>query len=453
VKRNSKPRPATLLLALWGIFARQGLWGQEQRIPGPGDFGATLEISGREGSLMILELPETVYRRAERQDLGDLRVFDSDGAPVPFLIVPPAPVQYTPPPLELPFFIWKENAPPREADIEINAAGTVIRITGSGISGTAETGTASGEREGPESYILDLHELFPVPASLSLNFEEGNFSCQAELFFARKLGDWRGAGVQPLARYSSSDGSRVERTVLELPEAESSYLLISIRGNAPRLKTVTAEFKSIEMPGKIRESRVQGRLSENNREAFFDAGAFYPLRSVDFTPGGPDFLNVEISSRFRENESWHYETSGLLYMFTSEGRVHRNKPFTLVSPAPFWRLVLRGEVSFASPPELILQWEAKELVFLGKGRGPWTLAYGNANIGPPPDTLASGAIQGELFEAWVSGEEQYRGRQGETAPKTDYQPWLLWGSLAASALVLTGLAVYTGRSMLKQKEK
>ncbi|MDR2662566.1 MAG: DUF3999 domain-containing protein [Treponema sp.] len=457
IKPNAFSRRfAALLLGLCAAAAP--LSAEEQRVPGPGDFGATLEISVREGgpapegSLMVLEVPETVYRRAERRDLGDLRVFDAKGVPVPFLIRPVPPVRYTPPPQELPFFVWKESGPPREADIEINAAGAVIRISGANAR-SGDAGTPPGTTP-PESYILELRELPYVPVRLILDFEEGNFSSPAELFFAEKLGQWRGAGVQTLARYLSSGGGRVEQKVLELRGAEDSYLLISIRGSAPGLKSITAEFETLTLPGKISESRVQGRLAENRREALFDAGAFYPLRSVDFALSGPDFLNVEISSRFSESEDWRYETSGLLYMFTNEGRARRNKPFALSSTAPFWRLSLSGEVPFASPPELILSWEARELIFLARGGGPWTLAYGNADIGPSPDLLSPEAIQGELVEASVSGAEQYRGRQGTGIPRERaYQPWLLWGSLVASVLVLTGLAVYIGWSMRKMSSK
>jgi hypothetical protein len=438
-------------LVLCALAAPGVLSGEEQRIPGPEDFSAVLEISAKEGgpggSLMALELPETVYRRAERRDLGDLRVFDAEGVAVPFLIRPVPPVHHTPPPLELPFFVWTESIPPREADIEINAAGAVIRISG-------ERTEKSGNPQGPpESYLLDLRELPYVPVRLSLDFEEGNFSSPAELFFAEKLGQWSGAGVQTLARYLSSGGGRVEQKVLELPDAENNYLLISLKGNTPGLKSITAEFKTLLLPGKIRESRVQGRLAEKGREALFDSDAFYPVRSVDFALSGPDFLNVEISSRFPESENWRYETKGLLYMFINEGRIHRNKPFALSSPAPFWRLSLQGEVPFASPPELILSWEARELVFLGRGSGPWILACGNAGVGPSPDMLDPGAIQGELAEASVSGAEQYRGIQGTPPQETNYQPWILWGSLVTSALVLTGLALYIGRSMQKQKQK
>jgi hypothetical protein len=442
--RRFSPRLAAFLLGLYAIAAPRAFSDEEQRVPGPDDFAAALAISGREG-LMILELPETVYRRAERRDLGDMRVFDSSGVPVPFLIRSAPPVRYTPPPLELPFFVWKEAAPPQEADIEINAAGAVIRISG---ANAALPGT-----ELPESYILDLREVPHVPVRLNLDFEEGNFSSPAELFFARKLGEWRSAGTRTLARYGSSGGGQVEQKVLELSGVEDSYLLISLRGNAPGLKTITAEFETFTIPDRIRESRVQGRLSEKGREALFDAGGFYPLRSVDFVLGGPDFLNVEISSRFSENESWRHETNGLLYMFTNEERMHRNKPFALVSQAPFWRLSLRGEVPFSSPPELILSWEAQDLIFLGRGGGPWTLAYGNAGIGPSPDTLAPEAIQGELFEASVTGEERYQplntGSFGDKPPR-ETQPWILWGSLIGSVLVLTGLAIHVGRSMRKQ---
>ncbi|MDR3193226.1 MAG: DUF3999 domain-containing protein, partial [Treponema sp.] len=35
------------------------------------------------------------------------------------------------------------------------------------------------------------------------------------------------------------------------------------------------------------------------------------------------------------------------------------------------------------PPACTIQWDPRELVFLGRGEGPWTLAWGNGDWGPP----------------------------------------------------------------------
>jgi hypothetical protein len=123
----------------------------QDKLPKPADFAGEITLDGEGGRLLKIELPEAVFRGLRRSDLGDIRVFDADGAAVPFLTRPVPGALETPPPREIPFFPWKEEAGrtlPETADIELDAAGTVLRVK--------SRNAAQLERQ---AYLLDLSGL------------------------------------------------------------------------------------------------------------------------------------------------------------------------------------------------------------------------------------------------------------------------------------------------------
>ena len=76
-------------------------------------FGMPLEIDGRE-ALYEVEIPASVYQGVARRDLGDLRVFNADGEPVPFALEPRPPQQKEkPPPVAVKVFpaLWRAGRP------------------------------------------------------------------------------------------------------------------------------------------------------------------------------------------------------------------------------------------------------------------------------------------------------------------------------------------------------
>ena len=132
----------------------------------PDNFEGQMTISGKEGEFMYIELPENIYKRAQRSDLGDIRVFDSNGLLVPFELRKPLRKTYTPPAVAVPFFKWvpeNENNLPNNTNIEIDAAGAVIKVSNS-----------LNKATNTYSILVDLSELAFKPVSLFLDIGEKN---------------------------------------------------------------------------------------------------------------------------------------------------------------------------------------------------------------------------------------------------------------------------------------
>jgi hypothetical protein len=304
---------------------------------------------------------------------------------------------------------------------------------------------AARPAELPErSIILDLKELSYAPSRLRFELASGDFNSAVELRGSEDLTVWKSLGRQTLARY----GASLEQLVLELPAA-SAYLLIRPEKPLPEILSLSAEFNTISLPEKIRESRFPPR--GGGRELVYDTGGFYPLCSIDLLLSEADFYDVRIESRSYEDEPWRYESSGPVYRFNEHDTARRNRAFELDRPARYWRVSASGEAPFTSAPALVLRWEPRELIFLGRGRGPWTLACGNRDFEPVQGMLSLSG--GETLSAAEAGGLRYTQRQTTLKKNSLYQVWILWGSLIFSALVLTALALYIARSMNKQKER
>jgi hypothetical protein len=91
----------------------------------------------------------------------------------------------------------------------------------------------------------------------------------------------------------------------------------------------------------------------------------------------------------------------------------------------------------------------RELIFLALGKGPWTLAYGNAGIGPPDGGLPQ--LEGgdaELLPALPTGLAAYEMRPGVRIKEgPGFGPWILWGILVLAVMLLSFLAFVIARSM------
>jgi hypothetical protein len=416
------------------------------------DFAGQMTLSASEGELMYLELPEDVYRHVERSDLGDIRLFDSGGTPVPFEIRRPPGIRYTPPPAGIPFFPWTPgdgNSPPKQADIEINAAGAVIKLN---------TGSAApGKTQKPLSFLVDLSELPFPPLSLSLEMGEGDeqFNSSVTLQYSGDLADWRlFEKAQTIARYGT--GAAGNKNILVLPEAETPYIMLSFGETAPPLRKVMANFKTITRPETVKESLFPGTKSEDGFLVSYAPGGYFPIIGIDFLLSQADSLRVEIKNRFSEDLPWETWARGNLYRFKADtsaaskaerSAIRKNKAWEGTSRAPYWLLRAEGGLPFASVPEMLLIWEPYQVVFLARGTGPWILAYGNRDYGPVSDSWLTPARDQKLLPASVTGGERYTPRTPETAAQRDYRQWILWGVLILAVIILSGLAWLMAKSM------
>jgi hypothetical protein len=395
-----------------------------------GEFAGRIVLDGREGRLLSFEIPEAVYRGLERADMADMRIFDAEGFPVPFTVRPVPGAVFIPPPRDVPFFVWEEEngALPAGTDIVIDTSGTVVRVNSRG------GGTAGG---GPV-YLLDCSAFGYAPSSLVLSLEDGsNYNSAVRLFSGTEdLSRWQESGRrQIIARYGNSD---VNRNTVLVPETGARYVLLKFETPVPPLLGVTAYFDEVQAPPPRMERIAAGTFRDERRRVIdYDTGGFYPVVSVNFILPEADSIEALLRNRDKNGE-WRNAGRMTLFRFSGEDGERTHEPMDISSSAPYWELESLS-FPFAKAPEGVFFWEAREIVFPGRGKGPWTLAFGNAGAGPPESFTVPA---GTAAERAAAGEFVYReGGKGSPPPRR-FGEFLLWGILGVAAIILTGLACY-----------
>jgi hypothetical protein len=443
-KKGARFFPA-LVLCLAPVLA-----GQEARVPKLEDFAGTLVVTGTPGGLLGLEIPEAVYQGIERPDRGDIRVFDEMGLAVPLVIRRAPGITVNPPPEAVPFFRWEPEdggALPGGTDITINAEGAVLNIKSRGLSPSAAP-----------AWLLDLSGLSYAPTALQLTLgREGEvYHTGVRVYASADLARWRELEKrQTLAWFG---GNTAGRESLELPPGEKRYLLLKFdRPNLPP-RTISAVFEPVEIPPITREKTMAGTWQGKGRRiAGYAIGGFYPLTAIDFLLREADSIEVRVKNRFAPEDDWSFVARATLFRISGGGETRTSEALDINTAAPYWELEAAGEPAFLSLPDCTIRWAVYELVFLGRGAGPWTIAWGNGDYGPQGEgslnlaEFSTGAGGPEIETARPLGEPSYRPRpQAATSRRGgNWGQFLLWAVLILAVVFLSGLALYIAKSMKK----
>jgi hypothetical protein len=365
---------------------------------------------------------------------------------VPFVIRRAPAITLNPPPEEVPFFPWEQEhdaALPAGTDIVINAEGAVVNIKSRSLRPSAAP-----------AYILDLSGFSPAPSSLKITLgKEGEFYITTVLIYSSAdLAKWTEYQKRQTLAWFGSGG--VSRESLELPRENYRYLLLKFdRPNLPP-RNITALFEAREIPPPSREKTIAGEWrGKDRRIAAYAVGGFYPLTAIDFPLPEADSIEVRIKNRFTEEDEWSLAARTNLFRISGgAGEILTSKALDINTSAPFWELEAAGDLAFSSLPGCAIRWAVYELVFLGRGEGPWTLAWGNGDYGPQ----GAGALKlpgdgdkaPKIETVRPLGEPVYTPR-----PRTAPSRWgqlILWSILILAAVFLSGLALYIAKSMKKE---
>jgi hypothetical protein len=209
-----------------------------------------------------------------------------------------------------------------------------------------------------------------------------------------------------------------------------------------------ARFDPAPVSAEIREKSIQGGISGDGKTVSYHTGGFYPAFEIDFILPAPDSLEVTIWSRRSEDEDWNSRGRETIFRYNSPGgEIQKNSPFAISGAGPFWEIRSAGERSFTVAPEMVVRWKMRELIFLALGKGPWTLAYGNAAFGPPAEGLPRLEQAAELLPALPTGTARYEPRPQKPMEERSFGAWILWGVLILAAALLSFLAFVIARSM------
>ncbi len=422
-------------------------------VPVPQDFafGFTVE-SEVQGAIFELEVPDAIYRRVTRRDLGDIRVFNSEDQIVPHALrLPGTEPREVPAPVEVPFF-------PLYMRDDQDTSGQMLRIITDEkgtIVDTATTVYSSGEAGRIFAYLLDTSGLEHSPARLRLAWEQpedSGFAVTIGVTYSDDLSHWHNlVSTVTLADLQSGEDVLVHNEI-ELPERKARYLRITWPEalRAINLTDVRASFSATGQSPPRRWLTVPGVPDKDDPRAFeYDTGGHWPVdrARMEFAQSNV-VLNAVLMSRSGQETNWNPRYRGIFYALKYQGTALESEPAVFVTTSDRnWRFKLEDKERYfaATPPTLLLSWVPHVLTFVAQGTPPYTVAFGSARIAAaarPVDELLRSIDEeqekGLIVKAKASSIFTLGGETKLEPPATPF-PWktfILWSVLLAGVAML-----------------
>jgi hypothetical protein len=398
------------------------------------------------------EIPPEVYLKSVQPGLRDLQIFNGKGEPVPFAIEqPPVPPRAHAAGTAVPLFPLRNDSP-----AALSALRVAIDTHGSAIS----VQTNGNDQAGNESlcYVLDGRAVQSPISAIQLHWpgDAADFAGRVSVESAETLGIWHLVAVAaPIANLHANGAELIEDRV-ELPATRAQFFRLSWNGKPPPFQLTSVAVEVTDASDRIaRASLIVGAAPGKSKpgEFQFDLRATPPTDRLNLVlPELNTVIDAEILSRADPKDPWQQITKGGFYRLqSSDGELRNGAAKIDLTPWRYWLVrVLRPVASESSgAPRLEVQWRASEVLFLARGAGPYTMAYGSSatmgaaaplaslpnSVAPEPATLGSPAILG-----------------GESRLKTSFASYgwrngILWTTLLAALAALAWMAFRLTREL------
>lgn len=428
------------------------------------DFAYGIRVELPAGTaIAAMDLPEQVYRSAYRSDLGDMRVFNAAGEPVPHMIRYARTRDADPPWRPLAFFPVSAP-PPSEAGgyrvhVHTGPDGAIVQI---------DPQMTPSPSQAVRTYLIDLSPLRRSLARLRLEWpkQDKNWMATVGIDASDDLASW--TPVQPRATVADIryGGRRLLRNVIELDRTAKRYL----------------RLRQLDSGSAIRPIRILGRIYPEGRKAiramrkvegrplsdspgvfeYRTAGAF-PVDRVNLIFNQANSMaEALIESRGDARGSWKKRVQGLFYRIDLDGTSLISDPLPVAMTMDRdWRLTVDDPESTIgrSTPLLEISYRPHDLFFIARGRGPFTIAFGSARAMPLKVNVAAlfegiGRRHEQGIERWVTPEKAkiVLGGPRRLSPAPQPLPTrriVLWSILLLGVLVVAAMAWHLARRMVR----
>ncbi len=365
----------------------------------PADYAAKAPITlAGDGPYYRLALPIAAHFAARHADLRDLRVFNGAGEAMPFTLTYDQPrTERTEAQVAVKWFpIDAPDASPealRQVRIERRTDGTIVSV----VEGEA---ASAPKRRG---YVLDLSQAKDKALKLELDWEPAVTGFQRLTIEASDdLQNWQVWDSNAQLARLDFNGERVERRILDLPGGRAAYLRLTWQSpaEAPELTAaLLTEGSATDRPAGFAwsEPAAPSRSDQGSYDWDFPR-AIAPERLRFVLAQDNTLARVTIAGRSESKDaSWHDLSRPVLYRLLIDGK-KLQQPEIPVSTPPVKALQLTPDAngSLGGAPTLSVGVAARQVIFLARGAGPFTLALGR-EAAPPAELPA-----GTLMPGWGS---------------------------------------------------
>jgi hypothetical protein len=426
--------------------------------PNKNDYASGMSVQAGYSQPMIeTMLPDDVYRVVTRPDLGDLRVFNANGTPVPHAFCA-SPSSTAPQVSEqsLPVFVLRG----RDQIYTDNSRVAVETASGTRVN-VEEPAAETPEVVSGLIHIIDARDTQPLRAiRFDWSSPDGVSEVKVRIEASDDLDQWQTVVPASTLLLAQQGGQELRRERIELPNREYQYLRVQRVDNGPplTLNSVTAEqvaaAEEIE-PMWFNATRVASKEAD---VLYFDAQHVAPVTYARVRLAQENStVDVSLQSRPDEQSQWRTRWSGESYVIVSD-TVRRESPpaqFQATSDR-YWRLQILKDPQVYQDSLLELGYRPAKLRFLAQGPGPFTVAFGSRRAEPAQPAECDGLLANmSAADRERMVEDGYTDAMvslgGDTAlkplpKKTSAKVMILWAVLVVGVALLVAMAL----SLLKR---
>lgn len=434
--------------------------------PRPHDYAQGIAMDAWSGRPLVETLlPDTVYQTITRADLGDVRVFNADGVPVPHAFcASPATSEPTVTQESLPVF--ELQAAPQGSggtSVEVaTAGGTQVRVQ-EGTNGSAATHAGATETW---AHVIDARPVTDELRAIEFDWRSPDGASQANVRIEASddLDRWQTVvGASTLLRVGR-EGRQLQRKSIALPQRRYQYLRVARTDRGPPLQITAVIAERVSAPPAIEPVWFTANpvASADVNELLFDAARLAPISYARVVlPQDNSSIRISIQSRADDKASWRDRWSGEMYSVVADGERRVSPPAQIhTGQDRYWRVQYAKRDQILTPaPTLELGYRPARLRFLTQGAGPFTLAFGSRRVEAAPVQQCSSLLADvatkdleQLVGEATLGPSQALGGDAAFRPlpkKTPFRLIVLWGVL----IVGVGLLVAMAMSLLKRVNK
>ncbi|MGS0897422.1 DUF3999 domain-containing protein [Burkholderia stagnalis] len=400
-----------------------------------------------------LTVPQSVYAASRRDDLGDVRVFNGAGEPVPYSLDAPTAATPAAPPSRLP--VHGFPLPPARTDDGNAPLGVSV-----GPDGALRAAVAAPPRAKHGADLVDLSHADGEIDALLVHVNDASYQGRVAVEASDDLRGWRPLGETQLLKVGQGSDMLVQERIA-LEGARPRYLRLDWLDGAPSIASLEVETHprdarttdTAAVPRQWRDA-VRVRAGDTPGEYLFDIDGAYPVDRLRIDLPQPNTVaRATLQSRPDAQAPWRDVAGAVLFRLRGKAGEQRNPPLAFAANADrAWRIVvdMRNGGLGGGQPAVAIGWHPAALTFVARGTPPFTLGVGNAS-------LASSAVSRDALLVGMAPEVR-PARVGAALPVEPPPPapaaadtdakrrYVLWGALIVAVGVLGAIAWRLARS-------
>ena len=393
-------------------------------------------------------LDESVYRQAQRADLGDIAAFNADGDALAF---GPMPAAYIPPP-----GIWRDAAWFALPPATVEAAGDLhLHITR---SAAGDLNLDAALSHGPQSSVQDV--LIDVRAKdraiegveLELVLDALDFSTVVSLDASEDLQNWRSVVSAATIAQLRQGGQTLVRRRIEFSTAQpATFLRLHALDNSGiPLKSVRLLLSPVANSSEsLKRSTIAADFVRREGRAYvYRLPARVPAERVNIALGDDNAIaSFSVSAREPGERNWRYVGQLSAFRLRGAGMVLDNEAMDIgLTREQEWRI--EPSIELTRTPVLELAYRPEVWLLLTHGQPPFVVAAGSSAVRRSDFPLEAlvGQIRAKYGPQWQPAPASLGAMQtaGGEAALTAYDPekkrtWILWAVLVLAAAAIIAM--------------